>query len=95
MGSSMKIHTRIKVRTIPRVCMRAGQHFVAVLGAQQSVLEAVLLKRRVMGPSWLALARPTRTDAAKQASTSPHAPWAPALRRWVVQPCVLNIVWAD
>ena len=57
----------IRVRTIPWLCMRAGQHFVAVLGAQQSVLEAVLLKRRVMGPSWLALARPTRTDAAKQA----------------------------
>lgn len=44
----------------------AGEHFVAVLGAQQSALEAVLLKRRVMGPSWLTLACPTRVDTGAQ-----------------------------
>lgn len=57
--------------------MHAGQHFVAVLGAQQSVLESVLLKRRIMGPSWLSLARPTRTDAGKQAGVPSRASWAP------------------
>ena len=39
---------------------------MAVLGAQQSALEAVLLKRRVMGPSWLTLACPTRVDTGAQ-----------------------------
>ena len=43
---------------------------MAVLGAQQSALEAVLLKRRVMGPSWLALAQPVRVDASVQACYS-------------------------
>lgn len=51
----------------------AGEHFVAVLAAQQSVLEGVLLKRRIMGPSWLSLARPTRTDEGAQAR-SHHLP---------------------
>ena len=39
---------------------------MAVLGAQQSALEAVLLKRRVMGPSWLTLACPTRVNTGAQ-----------------------------
>lgn len=38
-----------------------------MFGAQQSVLESVLLKRRVMGPSWISLHCPTRIDASKQA----------------------------
>ena len=37
-----------------------------MLGAQQSALEAALLKRRVMGPSWLTLACPTRVDTGAQ-----------------------------
>jgi len=43
---------------------------VAVFGTQQSALEALLLKRRVMGPSWLALAQPVRVDAGVQARRS-------------------------
>ncbi len=46
--------------------MAAGEHFVAVFGAQQSVLEAVLLKRRIMGPSWLSLSCPTRVEGGLQ-----------------------------
>ncbi|KAK9841868.1 hypothetical protein WJX81_008187 [Elliptochloris bilobata] len=46
----------------------SGQHFVAVFGAQQSPLEALLLKRRIMGPSWLSLAQPVRIDAGIQVS---------------------------
>jgi DNA polymerase alpha subunit A len=30
-----------------------GSHFVAVMGASQTPLEALMLKRKVMGPSWL------------------------------------------
>lgn len=40
---------------------------MAVFGAQQSPLEALLLKRRIMGPSWLKLAQPVRVDAGVQA----------------------------
>jgi hypothetical protein len=46
--------------------IHAGEHFTAVLGAQQSTLEAVLLKRKLMGPSWVTLACPTRVDAGVQ-----------------------------
>ena len=56
---------------VPRRCVssaaiHAGENFAAVLGAQQSALEAVLLKRHVMGPSWLTLACPTRVDTGAQ-----------------------------
>ena len=40
---------------------------MAVFGAQQSALEALLLKRRIMGPSWLSLAQPVRVDCGVQA----------------------------
>ena len=45
----------------------AGERFVAVLGIGQSPLEAVLLKRRIMGPSWVSVSKPNRVDAASQA----------------------------
>ena len=38
----------------------------AILGTNQSLLEAVLLKRRVTGPAWLALSKPVRVDAGRQ-----------------------------
>ena len=38
----------------------------AILGTGQSLLESVMLKRRVMGPGWLALTKPTRVDANRQ-----------------------------
>ena len=53
-------------RCVLSMVICAGEHFAAVLGAQQSALEAVLLKRHVMGPSWLTLACPTRVDTGAQ-----------------------------
>lgn len=47
---------------------------MGVFGAQQSVLESVLLKRKIMGPSWISLHCPTRVDASRQASQpSPYS----------------------
>ncbi|KAK9810187.1 hypothetical protein WJX72_006462 [[Myrmecia] bisecta] len=43
-----------------------GKHFVAVFGTNQSALEGILLKRRIMGPSWISLKQPSRVDAAQQ-----------------------------
>lgn len=60
---------------------RAGTHFVAVFGAQQSALEALLLKRRVMGPSWLTLAQPVRVDAGVQARPVLRRHAAPVMSR--------------
>jgi hypothetical protein len=50
----------------------AGEHFVAVFGSNQSTLESVLLKRRVMMPCWLPLKHPTRIDTPSQVSTFLH-----------------------
>ena len=44
----------------------AGEHFVALFGTNQSMLEALLLKRKVMGPSWLALQKPMRVATQSQ-----------------------------
>ena len=42
----------------------------AVLGTGQSLLESVMLKRRIMGPGWLALAKPVRVDSGRQVGHS-------------------------
>ena len=39
---------------------------MAVLGIGQSPLEAVLLKRHIMGPSWVSVSKPKRVDTASQ-----------------------------
>ena len=52
----------------------AGDRFVAVLGAQQSMLESVMLKRKLMGPIWLTLACPTRVDTGAQVNFPGNAP---------------------
>ena len=52
----------------------AGERFVAVLGAQQSMLESVMLKRKLMGPIWLTLACPTRVDTGAQVTYPGNAP---------------------
>ncbi len=46
----------------------AGQHFAAILGSNQSVLEMLLLKRKVKGPGWLALKHPARIGPELQAN---------------------------
>ena len=43
-----------------------GEHFVALFGTNHSMLEALLLKRKVMGPSWLALQKPIRVATQSQ-----------------------------
>ena len=48
-----------------------GEHFVAVFGSNQSALETVLLKRKVMMPCWLSLKQPTRVNTSAQVSP-PH-----------------------
>jgi DNA polymerase alpha subunit A len=40
----------------------SGAHFVAVFGTQQTPLEALMLKRRVMGPSWLRVREATAVE---------------------------------
>jgi DNA polymerase alpha subunit A len=46
----------------------AGDTFAAAFGANQGSLEALLLKRRVMGPGWVALRQPRRVEAGAQVS---------------------------
>ena len=48
----------------------AGERFAAVLGVEQSPLEAILLKRRVMGPSWISIKKPLRLESSAQVSRS-------------------------
>ena len=53
----------------------AGKSFAAVFGGNQSQLESLLLKRKVMGPSWLLLKHPTRVEP--QAQVGHNRTWAP------------------
>ena len=43
-----------------------GTSFSAVFGANQSMLEAVTLKRHIMGPGWLTVTRPRRVAPESQ-----------------------------
>lgn len=46
----------------------AGATFSAIFGANQSPLEVLMLKRRIMGPSWLSIRQPQRVALAAQVS---------------------------
>ena len=46
----------------------SGDTFSAAFGTNQSFLETLLLKRKLMGPSWISLKQPRRVDAAAQVS---------------------------
>jgi DNA polymerase alpha subunit A len=46
----------------------SGDTFSTVFGTNQSCLEALILKRRIMGPSWIAIHRPRRIDPGAQVS---------------------------
>ena len=46
----------------------SGDTFVALLGTQTSRIENLLVKRKIMGPSWLALRGAQRVDAGDQLS---------------------------
>ena len=43
-----------------------GASFSAVFGANQSMLEALMLKRHIMGPGWLTVTRPRRVAPESQ-----------------------------
>lgn len=45
-----------------------GRTFSAIFGANQSMLEALTLKRRIMGPCWLTVRRPRRISPESQLS---------------------------
>eukprot|EP00889_Picochlorum_renovo_P005130 jgi/Picre1/32160/NNA_007506.t1 len=45
-----------------------GEHFERIFGTTQTSLEALLLKRKVMGPSWIHVSKPTRVDKGSQVS---------------------------
>lgn len=44
----------------------SGASFSAIFNTQQSCLEALTLKRRLKGPSWVLLQKPARTDYSHQ-----------------------------
>jgi len=52
-----------------------GSTFSAVFGANQSMLEALVLKRRLMGPCWLAIKRPRRVAPEQQVGSKTRS-WA-------------------
>lgn len=45
-----------------------GQSFIKLFGTTQSTLEALLLKRRIMGPSWITISKPRRVARGAQVS---------------------------
>jgi len=62
----LKVRCSASQPTIPLGTV--GDTFSAVFGANQSPLESLMLKRRIMGPSWVALEKPRRVDAGSQVS---------------------------
>lgn len=46
----------------------SGTHFVAVAGAQNSMLENVLIKRGLRGPGWATLQAPVRREGSSMVS---------------------------
>jgi hypothetical protein len=52
-----------------------GEHFAAILGARQSLLEALLVKRRVMGPGWVLLQAPRRKEGSAMVGTASWRGW--------------------
>ena len=68
----------------------AGEHFAAIFGCNQSGLEAVLLKRRVMIPCWVSLKHPTRLDASAQVYLSVPAPLSQICHALLQLPMFLN-----
>lgn len=68
------LHFCVLAGELPRVlhaaCLFRGcmQTYVALFGGNQSMLEALTVKRGIMGPQWLFLSRPSRV--APSATTS-------------------------
>ena len=46
----------------------SGDHFSRIFGTTQTCLEALILKRRIMGPSWIHISKPNRVQKGSQLS---------------------------
>eukprot|EP00958_Prasinococcus_capsulatus_P024366 scaffold3791_cov390-Prasinococcus_capsulatus_cf.AAC.10 len=57
----LKVSYSFKHRALPQDL--SGEHFHAILGTQTSALELLLLKRGIMGPSWLILNNAAKPSA--------------------------------
>jgi hypothetical protein len=53
---------------LPALSATSGASFVAVFGAAQSPLEALLVKRAIKGPGWLGIEQARRTDFGNQST---------------------------
>ena len=57
----VKIRYPASLPCVPfEVAERGGSEFICMMGSQTSLLENLMVKRKLMGPSWLSLASPTR-----------------------------------
>lgn len=54
-----------------------GQHYAAIFGGNTSLTEALLVKRRIMGPSWITLKNTRRVEKNTQVLKTPFAPPRP------------------
>lgn len=61
----------------------SGRTFSAIFGTNQSCLEAVMLKRKIMGPGWISLKHPRRVDVQAQVGGRAGG-WAEWLPGWAV-----------
>ena len=64
----LKVRYAAKLPTLPLGL--SGDTYCAVFGSNQSSLEALMLKRKIMGPSWVSLKHPRRIDPSAQVSYS-------------------------
>ena len=67
-GAQYVLKVRYPALNAPLPADLKGNNFVCVLGTQTGVLEHLMIKSRVMGPSWLALKGAAAVPQAQQAS---------------------------
>ena len=63
---------------------------MTLFGTNQSMLEALLLKRKVMGPSWLALQKPVRVATQSQVQLCTKASHSSSKCSWWSSPVALQ-----
>ena len=67
-GAQYVVKVRYPALNTPLPADLKGNHFVCVLGTQTGMLEHLMIKSRVMGPSWLALKGAVSVPQTQQAS---------------------------
>jgi len=45
-----------------------GQHFIVIYGSKQSLVESILLKRKIKGPSWIGIRKPIKIEESRRSS---------------------------